>query len=54
MTRLTSADPDDVADKIQQLMGLGFDRAQCTQALSLCDGSAERAASYLFESSMGF
>jgi len=41
--------------KVQGLMTLGFDRQQCSEALAVCEGNEERAASYLFESSgMGF
>ena len=35
-------------------MALGFSRQQCSEALAVCEGSEERAASYLFESAMGF
>ena len=35
-------------------MALGFDRQQCNEALAVCEGSEERAASYLFDSGMGF
>ena len=40
--------------KVQGLMALGFNRQQCSEALAVCEGSEERAASYLFESNMGF
>ena len=35
-------------------MALGFERQQCIEALAVCDGGEERAASYLFDSAMGF
>jgi UBA/TS-N domain len=40
--------------KLQQLVGLGFSRQQAEEALAVCGGDADRAASFLFESSMGF
>lgn len=40
--------------KLQQLTGLGFSRQQAQEALAVCGGDADRAASFLFESSMGF
>ncbi|KAL2610463.1 hypothetical protein R1flu_029036 [Riccia fluitans] len=40
--------PQDLEVKITRLMELGFDRESVTQALTLCDGNEEQAASYLF------
>ncbi len=40
--------------KLQQLQGLGFSREQAVEALSVSNGDADRAASYLFETAMGF
>jgi len=37
-------------DDIAQLCGLGnFSRAQVVEALTVCDGSTERAATFLFQ-----
>ena len=39
---------------LQRLMGLGFGQQECQQALQMFNGNEDQAASYLFESSMGF
>lgn len=38
---------------VQRLMGLGFGKQECQQALQMCNGNEDQAASFLFESSMG-
>lgn len=38
---------------VQRLMGLGFGQQECQQALQMCNGNEDQAASFLFESSMG-
>ncbi|KAG6545501.1 hypothetical protein Mapa_013103 [Marchantia paleacea] len=40
--------PQDLEVKVTRLMELGFDREAVTQALSLCNGNEEQAASFLF------
>lgn len=34
-------------------MALGFGQQECQQALQMCSGNEDQAASFLFESSMG-
>ena len=36
-------------DDINKLMGLGFTRTQAIQALEICQGNVDMAASYLFQ-----
>lgn len=38
---------------VQRLMGLGFGQQECQQALQMCNGNEDQAASFLFESSIG-
>ncbi|DBB00046.1 TPA: DNA damage-inducible protein 1 [Trebouxia sp. C0004] len=40
-------------EAVQRLMGLGFGKQECQQALQMCNGNEDQAASFLFESSMG-
>jgi hypothetical protein len=34
--------------KVQQLMGLGFSKNECEQALSACNGDVDQAGALLF------
>lgn len=42
-----------MSEAVHRLMGLGFGQQECQQALQMCSGNEDQAASFLFESSMG-